>query len=119
MNVDVDVVLHVDVEVAAVVVVVVVVDGEVVVLVDAEVGLVYLVSSAGFMFVSGWVAERMDLRYFLSGEYIHSTKENVSHNFPGGMILSGVVTFFFGFAKFADIHSFGYLIAMQVIFFLL
>ena len=41
----------------------------------------------------------------------------MSHNFPGGMILSGVVTFFFGFAKFADIHSFGYLIAMQASFF--
>ena len=118
MNVDADVVLHVDVEVAAVVVVVVV-DGEVVVHVDAEVGLVNLDSCAGFMFVSGWVAERMDLRYFLSGEYMHSTKENVSHNFPGGMILSGVVTFFFGFAKFADIHSFGYLIAMQASFILL
>ena len=26
---------------------------------------------AGFMFVSGWVAERMDLRYFLSGKYLH------------------------------------------------
>ena len=70
MNVDIDVVLHVDAEVAAVVVVVV--DGEVVVHGNAEVGLVYLVSSAGFMFVSGWVAERMDLRYFLSGEYMHS-----------------------------------------------
>merc|ERR1712142_1379934 len=34
----------------------------------------------------------MDLRYFLSG----------------GMILSGVVTFFFGFAYSAGIHSFGY-----------
>ena len=68
----VDVVLHVDVEVAVVVVVVVVVDGEVVVHVAAEVGLVNLVSCAGFMFVSGWVAERMDLRYFLSGEYTHS-----------------------------------------------
>ena len=55
-----------------VVVVVVVVDGEVVVHVDAEVGLVNLDSCAGFMFVSGWVAERMDLRYFLSGEYMHS-----------------------------------------------
>ena len=59
---NVGVVLHVDVEVA---VVVVVVNGEVV-------GLFYIVSSAGFMFVSGWVAERMDLRYFLSGEYTHS-----------------------------------------------
>ena len=30
------------------------------------------------------------------------------------MILSGVVTFFFGFAYTAGIHSYGYLIGMQV-----
>merc|ERR1712038_903421 len=65
----------------------------------ANLDLAYLISYAGFMFVSGWVAERMDLRYFLSG----------------GMILSGVVTFFFGFAYTAGIHGFGYLIAMQVL----
>ena len=35
-------------------------------------------------------------------------------DFEGGMILSGVVTFFFGFAYTAGIHSFGYLIGMQV-----
>ena len=34
---------------------------------------------------------------------------------PGGMILSGVVTFFFGFAYTAGIHSYGYLIGMQVV----
>ena len=34
--------------------------------------------------------------------------------FAGGMILSGVVTFFFGFAYTAGIHSYGYLIGMQV-----
>ena len=33
----------------------------------ANLDLAYLISYAGFMFVSGWVAERMDLRYFLSG----------------------------------------------------
>jgi OPA family glycerol-3-phosphate transporter-like MFS transporter 1/2 len=65
----------------------------------ATLDLAYLISYAVFMFVSGWVAERMDLRYFLSG----------------GMILSGVVTFFFGFAYTAGIHSYGYLIGMQVL----
>ena len=33
----------------------------------ANLDLAYLISYAGFMFVSGWVAERLDLRYFLSG----------------------------------------------------
>ena len=33
----------------------------------ANLDLAYLISYAVFMFVSGWVAERMDLRYFLSG----------------------------------------------------
>merc|ERR1719239_1181245 len=65
----------------------------------ANLDLAYLISYAVFMFVSGWVAERLDLRYFLSG----------------GMILSGVATFFFGFAYTAGIHSYGYLIGMQVL----
>ena len=58
----------------------------------------YLFSYAVFMFVSGWIAERMDLRYFLSG----------------GMFLSGVCVFFFGFAYTVGIHSYWYLIALQV-----
>lgn len=58
----------------------------------------YLFSYAVFMFVSGWVAERMDLRYFLSG----------------GMFLSGVCVFFFGFAYTVGIKSYWYLIALQV-----
>ena len=33
----------------------------------ANLDLAYLISYAVFMFVSGWVAERLDLRYFLSG----------------------------------------------------
>ena len=36
----------------------------------ATLDLAYLISYAVFMFVSGWVAERMDLRYFLSGGYL-------------------------------------------------
>jgi len=58
----------------------------------------YLFSYAFFMFGSGFVAERMDLRYFLSL----------------GMITSGVFTFLFGFAYNAGIHSLWYLLAIQV-----
>eukprot|EP00090_Calanus_glacialis_P030254 TRINITY_DN4876_c0_g1_i1.p1 TRINITY_DN4876_c0_g1~~TRINITY_DN4876_c0_g1_i1.p1 ORF type:complete len:525 (-),score=179.91 TRINITY_DN4876_c0_g1_i1:298-1872(-) len=58
----------------------------------------YLFSYAFFMFGSGFVAERMDLRYFLSL----------------GMIMSGVFTFLFGFAKNAGIHSLWYLLAIQI-----
>ena len=59
----------------------------------------YLFSYAFFMFWSGIVAERMDLRYFLSG----------------GMILSGIFTFLFGLAYNTNIHSLGYFISIQVI----
>ena len=62
----------------------------------------YLFSYAFFMFWSGIVAERMDLRYFLSG----------------GMILSGIFTFLFGIAYNTNIHSLGYFISIQVILFL-
>jgi len=58
----------------------------------------YLFSYAFFMFGSGFVAERMDLRYFLSL----------------GMIISGIFTFLFGFAYNAGIHSLWYLLAIQV-----
>jgi len=59
----------------------------------------YLFSYAIFMFVSGYVAERMDLRVFLSA----------------GMILSGIFTFLFGLAYPANIHTVWYLLSMQVI----
>ena len=49
-------------------------------------------------YFSGFVAERMNLRYFLSI----------------GMILSGVLTFLFGFAKVMDIHSIYYFVTIQV-----
>lgn len=58
----------------------------------------YLFSYAFFMFGSGIVAERVDLRYFLSL----------------GMILSGIFTFLFGFAYSAGIHSLWYLLGIQV-----
>ena len=58
----------------------------------------FLFSYAFFMFISGFVAERMNLRYFLSL----------------GMIISGVFTFLFGFAKTVEIHSIYYFITVQV-----
>jgi len=57
----------------------------------------YLFSYAFFMFGSGYVAERMDLRYFLSI----------------GMIFSGLFTFLFGLSFSGDIHSLWYLLAIQ------
>eukprot|EP00092_Neocalanus_flemingeri_P004404 GFUD01004737.1.p1 GENE.GFUD01004737.1~~GFUD01004737.1.p1 ORF type:complete len:547 (+),score=83.87 GFUD01004737.1:215-1855(+) len=59
----------------------------------------YLVSYAFFMFISGFIAERVDLRVFLAF----------------GMMGSGLFTFLFGFAYFAGIHSIWYLIIIQVI----
>ena len=50
------------------------------------------------MFWSGIVAERMDLRFFLSG----------------GMILSGIFTFLFGLGYDLNIHSLGYFLTIQV-----
>ena len=58
----------------------------------------YLFSYAFFMFWSGMLAERMDLRFYLSG----------------GMVLSGIFTFMFGLAYNVGIHSLGYFIAIQV-----
>merc|ERR1712109_219439 len=51
------------------------------------------------MFISGFVAERMDLRYFLSI----------------GMLFSGIFVFLLGFAKVAGIHKIAYFIGMQVL----
>jgi len=59
----------------------------------------YLFSYAFFMFWSGLLAERMDLRYFLSL----------------GMIFSGFFTFLFGLAYFANIHSLAFFIVIQII----
>lgn len=49
----------------------------------------YLFSYAFFMFFSGFLAERCNLRYFLSL----------------GMILSGIATYLFGIAFYENIHS--------------
>jgi len=59
----------------------------------------FLVSYAVFMFFSGFVAERMDLRFFLSM----------------GMMLSGLCTILFGIAYPLGIHSIWYFIAIQVL----
>ncbi|XP_022230114.1 glucose-6-phosphate exchanger SLC37A2 isoform X3 [Drosophila obscura] len=50
------------------------------------------------MFASGFVAERVSLRYFLSM----------------GMILTGVFTYMFGIARTSNIHSLWYFILVQI-----
>ena len=59
----------------------------------------YLFSYAFFMFVSGIVAERVDLRYFLCV----------------GMMSSGLFTCLFGLAYVWDIRHIGYFIAVQIV----
>lgn len=51
------------------------------------------------MFVSGFVAERVSLRYFLTL----------------GMLLSAIFTYMFGIAKTYDIHSLWYFVAVQAL----
>ena len=58
----------------------------------------YLMSYAVFMFLSGMVAERINLRYFLSI----------------GMVTSGLFTILFGLGKYWQIHSLAYYIIIQV-----
>ena len=68
---------------------------------DSLLGLLdtsYLMSYAVFMFVSGMVAERVNLRNFLSF----------------GMIASGIFTILFGLGRYWQIHSLAYYIAVQV-----
>ncbi len=57
----------------------------------------YLFSYAFFMFISGLVAERVDLRFFISV----------------GMIMSGVFTMLFGFAYYWGIHGIAYFFFVQ------
>lgn len=57
----------------------------------------FLFSYAGAMFVSGFVAERVSLRYFLAS----------------GMIMSGIFSYLFGLAKVKNIHSMGYFLLVQ------
>ena len=61
----------------------------------------YLLSYAIFMFVSGMIADRLDLRYFLSG----------------GMICSGIITMIFGLSKYWNMHSLIYYDAIQVLYY--
>lgn len=57
----------------------------------------FLFAYAGAMFVSGFVAERVSLRYFLAF----------------GMIFSGVFSYLFGVAKTWNIHTMAYFVLVQ------
>lgn len=59
----------------------------------------FLFSYAIAMFISGFVAERVSLRYFLSF----------------GMLFSGFFCYMFGLAKTSDIHSFFYFFVVQAL----
>jgi len=59
----------------------------------------YLFSYAFFMFFSGFLAERCNLRYFLAL----------------GMIMSGIFTYLFGVAFYEGIHSIWYFAAIQIV----
>ena len=56
-------------------------------------------SYAVFMFASGFVAERVDLRIFLTG----------------GMMGSGLLTILFGAAYFTGTHTVWYLLFIQIV----
>ncbi|XP_034477043.1 glucose-6-phosphate exchanger SLC37A2 isoform X2 [Drosophila innubila] len=58
----------------------------------------FLFSYAIAMFASGFIAERVSLRYFLSM----------------GMIMTGVFTYLFGLARTSNIHSLSYFIIVQI-----
>ena len=58
----------------------------------------YLFSYAVFMFASGMLAERVNLRYFLAG----------------GMVASGAITILFGMGKYWNMHNLAFFIAVQV-----
>ncbi|CAL1295644.1 unnamed protein product [Larinioides sclopetarius] len=60
---------------------------------------VYVFSYAICMFISGMLAERIDLRYYLSL----------------GMLLSGLFTYLFGLAYYLNIHSFTFFIIVQIL----
>lgn len=57
----------------------------------------FLFSYAIAMFFSGFIAERVSLRYFLTF----------------GMLFSGIFCYLFGVAKVYDIHSMGYFVLVQ------
>ncbi|XP_034234377.1 glucose-6-phosphate exchanger SLC37A2 isoform X2 [Thrips palmi] len=58
----------------------------------------FLFAYALAMFASGFVAERVNLRYFLAM----------------GMMLSGIASYLFGLARFLDIHHLSYFVIVQV-----
>ncbi|XP_034102575.1 glucose-6-phosphate exchanger SLC37A2 isoform X1 [Drosophila sulfurigaster albostrigata] len=58
----------------------------------------FLFSYAISMFASGFIAERVSLRYFLSM----------------GMIMTGVFTYLFGLARTSNIHSLAYFVLVQI-----
>ncbi|XP_070549033.1 glucose-6-phosphate exchanger SLC37A2-like isoform X2 [Ptychodera flava] len=60
--------------------------------------LAYLFAYAVFMFFSGHIGERVNLRYFLTF----------------GMLMSGVFTILFGMGYFLNIHSLSYYIVIQI-----
>lgn len=59
----------------------------------------FLFSYAFFMFFSGYLADRCNLRYFLSA----------------GMILSGFLLYAFGMAYYLNIHSMTYFVIIQIL----
>lgn len=63
-----------------------------------ELDSAFLFCYAISMFISGFIAERVNLRYFLSL----------------GMLLSGIFCYLFGIAKSYNIHHLGYYVVVQV-----
>ena len=79
----------------------------------------YLFSYAFFMFFSGFVAERMNLRYFLSLGMIFRFQEILQFGWTIEIFMkcnlpSGISTWLFGFSYVAGIHSLWYLLIVQV-----
>ncbi|XP_015928183.1 glucose-6-phosphate exchanger SLC37A2 [Parasteatoda tepidariorum] len=60
---------------------------------------VYVFAYAVCMFVSGMLAERIDLRYYLAL----------------GMLFSGIFTYLFGLAFYLNIHSFAFFVIVQIL----
>jgi OPA family glycerol-3-phosphate transporter-like MFS transporter 1/2 len=61
----------------------------------------FLFTYAVGVFISGHIAERVNIRYFLTA----------------GMILTGIFTALFGLAEYWNIHSLTYFIVIQVLIF--
>ena len=78
----------------------------------------YLFAYAIGMFGSGFIAERVDLRYLTVNDMLKNPwfTNNISFRYflSGGMLLSGIFTMLFGFAYYWGIHSIAYFIIIQV-----